>query len=50
VPEEGKPVVEVDGDAAVEEETDRLNVPAPGMIELLRVVEVVDFPPLEVKT
>ena len=50
MPEEGKPPVEIDGDTVVEEETDRLSAPVPGMLELLRKVEAVDFPPLEVNT
>lgn len=47
--EEGKPPLEVD-DVAAGEETDRPNAPGPGMMELLREVEVVGFPPLEVNT
>ena len=49
-PEEGKPLVEVVGDTVVEEEMDRLSVPVPAIMELLREAEMVDFPPLEVNT
>ena len=38
------------GDIVVEEETDRISVPVPAIMELLREAEMTDFPPLEVNT
>jgi len=42
--------VEVNGDVVVEEETERLSAPVPVVPELLRDMESMDFPPLEVNT